>query len=359
MLYLEGKVLVFVFILIMIVCYELKVCNKNEFNKAYISFEQTTAVNGIFVLLVFLSHVSQYIELNGNLDAPYATMKTNLGQMVVATFLFYSGYGIMESIKKKGKQYIFDIPYKRFFKLFYHMVIAVMLYVIQNILLGRTTNIKNILLAFTGWIGIGNSNWYVFAIFIVYIITFISFAIFYKKHYLAVLSVTILSVAYVYVLMIIDKEPWFYNTIILYSVGMMYSLFKKPIEKIVMKNDIIYLSVGAVIVAVYYYVYLNRGKGIEWYSVWGILFMALVLLFTVKVNVNNKILTWFGSHVFSVYILQRLPMNVLSSFGLNTTHKYAYIVICFFITIALAAVFDYLVDKLDSFVYKSGRKINN
>ncbi|MBE6774926.1 MAG: acyltransferase [Ruminococcaceae bacterium] len=346
----------FIFILAMIMFYELKVAGGNEFNREYISPGSTTCINGVFVVLVFLSHICQYIKLDGVFDGPYSVLRTNLGQMVVVTFLFYSGYGIMESIKKKGYAYIKDIPFKRFFRLFYHMAIAVMLYVVMNFFLGNAFSLKKTLLAFTGWTSIGNSNWYILAIFVVYIITFISFTVFRKNSYLAVGTVTALSVAYVYLLMRIGKESWYYNTLILYAAGMWYSLMKKHIETLLMKNDVIYYTVGAAIVTVYYYVYLNRGKGIEWYSVWGILFMALVLLLTMKLNIGNRILSFLGSHVFSVYILQRIPMTVLTKIGLNTSHKYAFTVICFFITIALAVLYDHLIGKLDNLIYSGGLK---
>ena len=257
----------------------------------------------------------------------------------------------MESIKKKGFTYVKDIPFKRFFKLFYHMVIAVLLYVVMNFFLGNAFSFKKTMLAFTGWISIGNSNWYILAVFVVYIITFFSFVVFRKYKYLAVTAVTILSVAYVYLLMRIGKESWYYNTLILYAAGMWYSLLKKYIEAVLMKNDIIYLVTGVMIVALYYYVYLNRVKGIEWYSVWGILFMTLVLMLTMKLKISNRILNFFGSHVFSIYILQRIPMAVLTRIGLNTSHKYAFTLLCFFITIAIAVLYDYFIDKLDGIIY--------
>ncbi len=341
----------FIFLLSLIIFYELKIVDKNEFNKDYLSIGQTTAVNGIFVFLVFISHACQYIKPDGVFDGPYSVLKTNLGQMIVVTFLFYSGYGIMESISKKGHSYVRDIPFKRFFRLFYHMVIAVLLYVILNWFLGNAFDLKKTLLAFTGWTSIGNSNWYILAVFAVYIMTFVAFFVFRKNRYIAATTVTLLSIGYIYLLMKAGKESWYYNTIILYSVGMWYSLLKKHIDAVVMKNDVIYMCIGAVAVSVYYYVFLNRGKNVVWYSAWGILFMTLVLMLTMKLGIGNRILSWFGSHVFSIYILQRIPMAVLSSMGLNSSHKYAFVVISFFITAALAMVYDSAVGKLDELVY--------
>ncbi len=348
--------LVFVFIVALIVFYEMKIANSNEFHKDYISPKSTSSVNGLFTILIFLSHSVQYIDLGGVLDKPYATMKSCLGQMVVVTFLFYSGYGIMESIKKKGTDYVKAIPFKRFFKVLYHMAIAVTMFVIINLILGIKYDLKRTVLAYTGWTSIGNSNWYIFAVLVLYVITFISFMIFRKNHYLAVIGVTALSAAYVYILMVYDIDSWYYDTVIMFAIGMWYSLFRDKIEKVIMKSDLIYIVGGGCAVALYYLFYLKRKSGIEWYTAWAIMFMALVVLFTMKMKIGNRILEWFGSHVFSVYILQRIPMIILKHFGLNESHKYAFIVVSFFATIVLAAVFDTVIAKLDSLIY-SPKKI--
>ncbi len=344
--------LIFVFIVALIVFYEMKIADSNEFHKDYISPKSTKAVNGLFTMLIFLSHSVQYIDLDGALDTPYTTMKSHLGQMVVVTFLFYSGYGIMESIKKKGTDYVKSIPTKRFFKVLYHMAIAVTMFVVLNLVLGIKYDLKRILLAYTGWTSIGNSNWYIFAVLVLYVITFISFMVFRKNHYFAAVAVTVLSAAYVYILMVYDIDSWYYDTVIMFAMGMWYSLLREKIERVVMKNDLIYLIVGGSAVALYYLFFLKRKGGIEWYTAWAIMFMALVVLFTMKMKIGNRILDWFGSHIFSVYILQRIPMIILKHFGLNESHKYAFIVVSFFATIVLAAVFDTVIARLDNMIYK-------
>ena len=71
------------------------------------SIDQTRCINAIFVILVFLSHVKTYVILD---DVWYNSyfLKINiyLSQLIVTTFLFFSGFGIMESIKNKKELYI-------------------------------------------------------------------------------------------------------------------------------------------------------------------------------------------------------------------------------------------------------------
>ena len=62
-----------------------------NFNRA-LNKEQTTCINGIFVLFVFLSHFGQYETM------PWNGVLLAIGQLMVAPFLFYSGYGMADII---------------------------------------------------------------------------------------------------------------------------------------------------------------------------------------------------------------------------------------------------------------------
>ena len=343
--------IIFVFILLMIIFLDMKTAKSGELFTDYMSREKTTAINGIFTILVLLSHASGYIKLDGAFDAPYVTMKSYLGQMVVSTFLFYSGFGICESIKKKGMSYVKSIPFRRFFSVLYHSWIAVFLFVIVRLLLGKTFSVKEILLALTFWEGVGNSNWYIFVILCLYLIVFVSFLVTKANKYLGTVLTTVLSVVLVYLLIRSDRGSWWYNTIILYPCGMIFSLFKDKFDKIVLKNDLTYFGFAGVVLGAYYFCYTKKGTGIEGYSLWAIMFVMLILTLSMKVSINNGILQWFGTHVFSVYILQRIPMIVFTHFGLNTK-KYAFVAMSFLVTIVLAVFFDAAMAKLDEVIYK-------
>ena len=78
----------------------------------------------------------------------------------------------------------------------------------------------------------------------------------------------------------------------------------------------------------------------------------LNLFLTMKVSFRSKVLSWFGEHVFSIYILQRIPMILLSRSGLAAQNRYGFILGVLVITMFLALVFDYLVGKLDQQILK-------
>lgn len=331
----------------------MKIASPGTFHKDYTSKKQTSSINGIFTLLVFLSHVSTYISLNNSLDIPYTAFKEYMLQTVVVPFLFYSGFGIMESIKKGSKDYVKRIPKDRFLKVLFHLDLAVIIFLVINSAFGKNFPLKDILLSFIGYSSVGNSSWYIFAILGLYLIVFISFIIAGNCHIFGVVLSTALSVAFVYLQFILKRDSWCFDTIILFSVGMIFSLIKSPLEKLIIRHDILYIGTLAAAFAVYSFFSSRRAQGFAFYSMWIILFMALVVLLTIKIKIGNKILSFFGSHVFSIYILQRIPMIILSNLGLNTTNKYAFVIICFAVTVGIAVLFDRITDKLDKKIFKA------
>ena len=93
----------------------------------------------------------------------------------IAMFLFYSGYGVMESIKKKGNHYIDAIPRTRVLATLINFDIAVALFAFISLISSQDYTFSHYLLSFIGWKSVGNSNWYIFVIILCYLIVFISF----------------------------------------------------------------------------------------------------------------------------------------------------------------------------------------
>lgn len=342
----------FILILLLIISHSITASPSNKFVEDYISKKNTTAIKGIFVILIVFSHATQYINLSGPYDPPYVSLKSHLDQMVVSMFLFYSGYGIMESIYKKGFSYIKSFPVKRCLKVLINFDIAVLLYLLLNSLLGQSYSLETILFSMIGWKSVGNSNWYIFAVLVLYIFTFAAFYLLKFRssrlfYYYGTCILTFFSLCLVYFEMKAGQPTWCYNTIILYSMGCWYSLLKNKIEPFVQKNDYTYTFSVIVVLTIYMISFQYRWDyGIEGYTIWAIAFTALVLLFTMKFTCTGHILNWFGDHVFSIYMMQRIPMILLNYMGISKSHKYMFIVMCFLITIFIAQIFDYLTDKI-------------
>ena len=119
-----------------------------DFHDDFLSRESTQMINGIFVFLVFMTHFSSYVDEFFKVDSIYLMINKFLGQCVVTTFLFYSGYGITEQIKKDRLLYTKKLITSRFFSLWIKFIICVILYVILAIVMGNYPTIKQILFSF-------------------------------------------------------------------------------------------------------------------------------------------------------------------------------------------------------------------
>lgn len=163
---------------------------------------------------------------------------------------------------------------------------------------------------------------------------------------------TILSIAFVYWEIKVGQPAWFYNTIILFALGGWFALFQEQIECIVMKNDYVYIVLGAIMAVLYWISFKNRNYGIKEYSVWAGLFTLAVVMITMKISIKSTVLEWIGKRVFSIYILQRIPMIILTKTGFTQNSPYTFFVLAFLITLGIAVIFDYMVGKLDNVIVK-------
>lgn len=326
-------------------------------NNNYLEISRTNSIKGIFILLVFLSHarnyISAYAEYSQNpLNGIYDIFQNHLGQGVVIMFFFYSGYGVMESIKKKGTNYINAIPKKRFAKTLINFDIAVIIFILLNLCLSTLKNytIPKVLLSFIGWESVGNSNWYIFAMLVMYLITYASFKIFKNKYHCAATLVTVLTVAYIIVLSFF-KDAWWFDTVFLYPLGIWYSLSKEKVEAFVKKKPINYYAVFLLCFGVFVVSHLLRGN-IFLYEISQIALCAIVVAVTMKIDINNKVINFLGSNLFEIYILMRIPMTVLLHFGITDT--FPFVLISLAVTIVLAVLFKNLLGFIDSKIFAKG-----
>lgn len=348
---------VFLVVAVLILFNEMKAAKEGQFHKDYLSKDKTAAVNGFFVILILLSHAKHYIDTGGAYDSAYMAVSSHLNQMVVASFLFYSGYGMTESVKRKKYPYVKSIMTNRFWKLLLNYCLALVIYCVEWIFLRKYVTLRQLLDDTIGWSLKGNTGWYIFAMFLLYILFFISFFIIKfndnpKLYYLCAVVFTGLVIAAVYVQMKLDRNGYTYNTLILFALGVWWSLLRDLIDKIVMKNDMVYFFILMLVVGAYCLTYFRRWKGgIEFYSLWAIAFTVLIILITMKVSFFNPILSFFGRHVFSIYILQRLPMYFFDNLGYSQSHKYMFVICCIAVTIVLAVIFDKVTGVIDKAIF--------
>ena len=155
--------------------------------------------------------------------------------------------------------------------------------------------------------------------------------------------------------MILFRESRYYNTFLCVSMGIWFSLYRGPVERAVQKSRgrffgllaalaVPYIGGGVLLMGIYDdYEYL--------YIPLPLLFMAALLLLTMVWRFDNPVLRYFGEHLFSVFILMRLPMMLLEYLGM-TENVYLFLLLSFIMTVPLAHVFDRFLQALDKVLFR-------
>lgn len=322
---------------------------KNGIHNDYMSRTQTIAIRGIFACIIFASHLRGYITLSNVGDQIYDYILSLIGQCMVSVFFFYSGYGIMSGYKNKEK-YEQSFLQKRLFFTWFHFAVAVVLYDVMNLFLNIRYPLQIQVLSFTGWETIGNSNWFMFDTFLLYIIVWISFKLLSfisknaeeKQKYFSMI-VAILTGIMIVILHLV-KESWWYDTLLCFPFGILYSRYQEKIDKS-LKNCKKYLIIG--VFSVFLFVAFYRMGNFLSYNVCACFFVFVITWFSMKVKVENKILNWLGKNSFYIYIYMRIPMIMLSQVQFFSEHRYIFTVFSLIATIFLSWIMSYVQKQLD------------
>lgn len=320
---------------------------RNGFKEVFLSIPQCNVVKGLFIILVFISHINQYIKKTGFIvssfgDILYFKITGSIGQLMVVMFLFFSGYGIMESFKKKGADYVSTMPQKRILTTLLNFDVAVLFYIALNVLLGKSMAVSQVFLSFIAWDTVGNSNWYIFVILVCYTLSYLilEFCVrcpslrndcFFMAGLIVPFVMTVICLSFL-------KASWWYNTLLCFPLGMVYSQKKEMINRLVQSNYYACLLFVIVIFFVFGYMPVS-GRGIIG-NIESMAFAIFIILIMMKMDLNNKYLQWMGKNLFPIYIYQRLMMFAIYEIPdgkfFIASYPILFILICFLSVILIA-----------------------
>ena len=298
----------FFFILCFLSTINIKIKGLDDFFYDYMDLENTNCIKGIFVWLIIFCHKRGY-----GIYKKYLFFKivSNLGQKVVSLFLFYSGFGINESLKKKGNLYVKTLP-KKACILFIKFQLIILMFLLSNILIfNNKVTLKIYFLSSIFKSSLGNSNWFAFNIIMFYIYSYLSFRFVKESYFFGIIIISIICIIhskFVYIYFY-PKSIYAVDTILCFVIGFYYSHMKTYIDKILLKNDIYYFGVISMTILIYYK-FFSKFSLIS-ISIKNVLFAILVVFISIKVKFNNEFLRFLNSHSFSIYLLQRLVLSIV------------------------------------------------
>lgn len=198
---------------------------KKNFSDSFLDIAMTKNFNGLFVIMVFLSHFSQYVELPKYIEV----LQKIMGQLIVVPFLFVSGYGVTSGFLYK-KEYKKTFLIKRVLYLYLQFVLVVSFYCLLDFILTKEFNLEKAMLylrGFTGLKSVGNSNWYIVAILLCYLTSYLGF---FKISKFSVWISFLLICLYAVLMFSFGFDFHWYNTVFAYFAGELVALYKNRIN---------------------------------------------------------------------------------------------------------------------------------
>lgn len=339
--------LIFYVILFSLLLVGAKISKKGAFYDDFLGKEQCNAVKGLFILMVFLSH--SMLELRGSgydfsstIDQLGMRIRSEFGQLIVVMFLFYSGYGVMESVKQKGEGYLKSFPKKRILTVLLNFDIAVVIFVLLDLALGIHLDLRRILLSLIAWRSVGNSNWYIFVILYCYMVTYVGFRLFKKSNQSAVFFISVMIFAGMLMLSFRRPSCWF-DTMLCYLVGLLFSVYKDQTMSFFRKHYWAVMICGIIVFLALHLLKLPALHGFT-HNLKSLAFALVIVLLTMKLKTENAFLCWSGINLFPLYIYQRIPMiaiRELAGTEWMCCYPYLFIISCFAATIAITLGYKY------------------
>lgn len=325
----------------------------------YITRERTCLVNGVFSILVFICHCSQcyYGAPLYQWERIPISMLFN-GQLIVSTFFFYSGYGLMSSMLKKGTPYAVSLLSIRIPKLLLHFAVAVLIFWAADVLiLNNPPSYSKLFLSLITWKSIGNSNWFITMTLLAYLLIGLSFRMFMKHSLWTSIFCTIsLMLVLLYIINIV-KPSYYVDTLLCIPAGMIFCIKQNRIETLLRHIRIPTLFIGlfCCLTGLYLYV-LCAHKGLPILCNLGSICYAFGITLTQGCFLLKRchpFPVWLGgSGLFTFYIFQRLPMAIFNEWGLSSFNREIYITVTFLSTCAIAYAFSYLFRKIDTLCFR-------
>lgn len=347
---------IIIILFFLLVLWKMKIV---DYNTDYIGRESTTAIKGIFAIIIIFNHAGQYLpppigSSNScsiyNYRMIYDSVLSLLGQLIVVMFLVYSGYGIIESYKKKSSDYLIGFLRKRVLKTLVHFDIAVAIFIILALVIESEFQPIDYALSWIGWTSVGNSNWFIFDIIVLYLLAYAGLLLVERfrlnlKSYLWIIFV--FSSGFLVVMFKLKSGlAWWYDTILAFPMGMLWSVYREKFESYLSdrKGFAIALTSIAVLFTICYL--LGRDFKAIFSFVASPLFGVLIIVLTTRVKIGNPMLNWLGINAFSIYILQRLAMTVATEAGIND-RPLLFMAIVIPATLLIAAMFTALTTRID------------
>ena len=344
----------FYFFLALLLFFGAKGAGRGNWNEEYTSLKQTKILQGITALGIALHHMGQKTCAPWN---PRTTIVHGLdpfvpiGYVLVGVFLFCSGLGLYKSFKTKPDYLKNGFFRRRILPIIIAYYLSEWICTAVRLLMGQKMKLFEILWYLSG-LHMANTNaWYLVVIPVFYLVFWAAFR-FCKKEGLAIFLVFVFTLGYTIFGVLLDHQDdwwmqgeWWYNSIILFPLGLLFGRFEKSLTKFFRKGYWLWLVLflAAFLLLLQQSEWLNNNRwgyygeygdplkvqhrlmsaGLQWVT--AIFYVAFCFQLMMKVKLGNKALAWLGGITLEFYLMHGIFVELFGYSFLDITKSLVYI----------------------------------
>ncbi|MGN0368363.1 MAG: acyltransferase family protein [Wujia sp.] len=334
----------------------MKIAKKGQFQEQPFDCRITKGMQGFFALGILIHHVSLVLRFFDGYDRSLFFFE-DLGTLFVGFFFLCSGYGLIVSYEQK-ENYLDSFVIKRVLMVLVPFFICNYIYMFTTQIFGQKFSMKELVEAFFGILLLNDHMWFVIEIMILYLLFYFVFR-YVKKD-----GIRFTLIAVVTLLMMVGsflaghddtlyqqanwfRGEWWYNTTLLFLVGMVFGKKREAIYGFARKHYKWLVVVVTIAFVAFYkltmYMLATRGYWKETETdmayadkavtfsvqvVMVLLFEIWMVLILMKVRFDNRVLRFLGRVSLEMILLEKTFILVYREMGYNTSsHLYMFLIL--------------------------------
>lgn len=359
----------FIIISVLILLPGVQFAPKKDFFDNLFPLTVTKGMQGYLAFLVLFHQLSFQINkmplYKGRLDS-----FSEIGVLIVGFYFFFSGYGLIVSVNTK-KEYLKTFLIRRVFTVLVPFFLCNYAYMVTTLLCGNQYSTKQLILAFFGVILLNDHMWFAVEIMLLYVVFFLLFTYVPSKKlrflFMGLFVTILIIVSFLLghnmnsgIQMNWLQGEWWYNTTLLFYLGMLFAETKEQILPFVKKHYISLVFVFTVLFLLFWkltgYMLQNHGYWTETKDSMGYLdklmtfsvqlpavicFEILLLLLFMKVHFQNRTLEFLGKISLEVILIEKVFMLLLEDICIHGRFR-QYIILTVFLTILSATLINHI-----------------
>ena len=298
----------------------------------YLCKENTDSIKAVCAIIVMIHHISNELEY-GFAFLPFQMA----GYLMVALFFFYSGFGLCFSLLRDDK-YINKFLYNRLNKLFVPFGIATLVYVCFYLFVVGEFNPIRLLSQFLFDEPVVKNSWFILVLIYLYFIFWLCFKIFGKRKLSWSIWIIVLLIWSFCVFV-----PYWAPTIVCFAIGFMIAYYKKVVDRLIKKYNVsISICSFAFVIALSIFKH-KTGMLEDMFNMFSAIFFVLfVLSISTRIQIHNRILSFFSTISLEIYLYHGLVMLALN----KIEFIYSRPIIYFLLTVIISIFTSWMMAKM-------------